>query len=167
MSYPECTFTDPDIRRLELALARTVARCLGALPGPGPFAPIPSDCHRDISSYLERLLGVQWVAAGLSPYRWFDGLSVASYEVQAPDGLVVTGLMWCAENREQWLDHFSADLRLTAGHNDLLDYTLRLGRRGEDARARSSKYLLREWALLDHVEWAHTFRSRPPAGQHH
>jgi hypothetical protein len=141
---------------LELSLARTTARCLSVLPGPGPFAPIPGEVHRDIGSHLEWLLQAYWAAAHLSPYRGFDGLSAASYDVRPPDGLAINGLMWCCEGREQWLDHFSANLRLTADHSELLDCTLRLGRRGEDPGARGGRGPFREWA--------YTFRSRPPAG---
>lgn len=123
----------------------------------------------EISAGLERLLQQEWEAHGHSPYRWFDGLAGERdvFRVRKGGRLQIVGLMtWGKKGRgEQWVELFSAELRVVADADQLLDYTLRLGRRGrEDRRVpyEALRVLIPELEAPASWDWAWVFRKASP-----
>ena len=123
------------------------------------------ELQSDISATLERLLQIEWGARGLSKYRWFDGLAGGRSTFRVDDGsrLHIQGLMVWSERGagEQWVELFSADIQVATDSRTLLDYTLRLGQRGEENRRVRYEDLKELSRFLDRPgswEWGWIFR---------
>ena len=66
---------------------------------------------------------------------------------------------------QQWLEVFSADLKVAEDGTTLEDWTLRFGRKGEEGRRvslREPKTLLKELAEAGRWEWALVFKKDRP-----
>jgi len=87
-----------------------------------------------ISSGLGYLLGHHWNSSGESHGQWFDGLVLEEsvFRTRKANRLDVRGLMIWGEagnDSRQWVDLFTADMRLEDGREELATYTLGFGQK--------------------------------------
>lgn len=79
----------------------------------------------DVSTGLERLLGLHWKHKALTPEKVFDGLARSVLTPKGSVELAVLGLMVTLETQE--VEWFSADLILVPEQEELRSYTLKHG----------------------------------------
>ena len=114
-----------------------------------------------LSSGLEYLLTWHWEQSGRPEPYWFDGLVHATPRIRKTQRLEIEGLMiWAKDAGPQWIDLFSADLKVSKAGETLEDYVLRFGRTESlDRRIPygDERALLKELQHLDQGTWAYVF----------